>query len=551
MPPVQPLKLLVIGVDGADYARVTRWLGEGRLPRLAALRDEGAFGPLRSTVPALTPPAWSTMLTGMNPGGHGVFEWFPLTGEGGASPVAARRRARTIWEALSDAGWQVGTYNVPTTYPPEPLSAFQVSGFDAPALRPDMAHPPEALQVVLSAVGTYELYPHSILDINCDFADVARHLDLPRDGINALLEAYPCDAAMVVFQVIDWLQHRHLGEPRSDGRDLVEEGYAILDERIGQILDRWCGPETTVVILSDHGGTLTTRLINLEKVFQDRGLLAYRAPGDGGREAYERRRRIARLSLSAWTLLKAKLPRLARILAPAARRARGKLASYHEGAEIDWEHTKAVPWGVDGAIRLNVQGRDAHGSVAPGEVDAVRQEVIDALMTLRDPVTREPICRGVRTREELYTGPYADEGPDLVVDTADPRCLCVSYRDTGELPMLDVQPEDVVVLDPPWCIHDPYGILLAAGPAFEPGSAPDEAGLADVVPTILAALGLPVPAGLDGRVLMEVLASSHLDSHPLRVGPPWPAPDAATGGGFSTQDDEAAVEERLRDLGYL
>ena len=71
-------KVLVIGLDGATWQLFRPWASAGRLPRLAALMQRGTWGPLRSTIPPLTLPAWSSLMTGRNPGGHGIYAFWRL-----------------------------------------------------------------------------------------------------------------------------------------------------------------------------------------------------------------------------------------------------------------------------------------------------------------------------------------------------------------------------------------------------------------------------------------------------------------------------------------
>src|SRR5439155_1638988 len=103
------------------------WIAEGKLPNLAALMKTGAWGRLASILPPITPPAWTAFMTGKNPGKHGIFDFlgarpgtYELTYLNGAS-----RRAKTIWRMLSDAGYTVGTMNIPFTYPPEHLNVHR------------------------------------------------------------------------------------------------------------------------------------------------------------------------------------------------------------------------------------------------------------------------------------------------------------------------------------------------------------------------------------------------------------------------------------------
>jgi len=92
------MRVLVLGLDGADRDLVDRLLAEGKLPTLGRLVRDGAYGPLRSTIPAVTPTAWSSFLTGLNPAGHGIFN-FSSNPNRGRSRVesAASRSGAPLW----------------------------------------------------------------------------------------------------------------------------------------------------------------------------------------------------------------------------------------------------------------------------------------------------------------------------------------------------------------------------------------------------------------------------------------------------------------------
>ena len=143
-------KLLIIGLDGATFDLIEPWADE--LPHLARLMREGAWGRLRSTVPPATFPAWTSFMTGVDPGQHGVFDFTRRVP--GAYRVefvnATHRRVPTLWRILSDAGLRVGVLGVPATYPPEHLNGFQISGFDAPiavGIDRSFVQPPELFQL--------------------------------------------------------------------------------------------------------------------------------------------------------------------------------------------------------------------------------------------------------------------------------------------------------------------------------------------------------------------------------------------------------------------
>ncbi len=549
-------RLLIIGIDGADWL-ITRCLMEaGYLPNLRALAETGAFGPCRSTIPPTTPPAWTTIMTGKNPGKHGVFDFLPMAGDAMDTPIASRRRAMTIWRALSDAGLRVGTFNLPATWPPERLSAFQVAGFDAAEFGPTLAWPREAFDVLRDAAGDYDIFPFSIQTPEGDPDAVRRHADIAVIGTQALLESWPCDVYMVSFQIVDWVQHGHLGREMApmapatlseDGQ--VVSAYRIVDDRIGALVSEWRGDETTVIVISDHGGTPADRLVNMEKLFLEHGLLAHTTT-DGNTARLQERRSRAALALRLWLGLKKALPPLTRLLGPLARSMRARMSGYQEDVTIDWSRTRALPWGDYGQVRLNISGRDPHGIVPPSDVEALVAEITELLLSLRDPVSDEPIYRAVMRNEELYVGPWAELGPDLHPVPVQERYMAASGRSgVAELPLLDVQPEPVMALDPPWGIHSSVGIMLIAGRGVRQGISIKDTTIADFAPTALHLLDYPVPEDIDGRSLTEVLDADVVGAEPS-VGEPWPAPEPSQQVAYSDAEREA-VEERLRSLGYM
>ena len=132
------MRILCLGLDGADYDLVRELLGQGRLPTLARLSREGAFGPLRSTIPAVTPTAWSSFLTGLNPAGHGIFN-FSSNPNRAPQRVesAASRSGSPLWRPLGAAGIRSAFVTIPFTYPPEPIDGVVVTGYGGPS-RPEI-----------------------------------------------------------------------------------------------------------------------------------------------------------------------------------------------------------------------------------------------------------------------------------------------------------------------------------------------------------------------------------------------------------------------------
>jgi predicted AlkP superfamily phosphohydrolase/phosphomutase len=154
-------RVVILGLDGLDHALTEKLLAEGKLPNLAALRDQGSFQALGSTLPPISPVAWSSFQTGVNPGKHNIFDFlvpdlrsyqpklssveirpprrmlklgkyrFPL----GKADVRLLRKSQPFWSILSEYGIFNCIIRVPITFPPEKLRGVQLSAMCVPDLR--------------------------------------------------------------------------------------------------------------------------------------------------------------------------------------------------------------------------------------------------------------------------------------------------------------------------------------------------------------------------------------------------------------------------------
>lgn len=162
-PPKPPRfkRVVILGLDGLDYGLTEQLLGEGKLPHLKSLQTQGSFQPLASTLPPISPVAWSTFQTGVNPGKHNIFDfltpdektyqpklssveirsieakrgWWPFVWSSRRTDVRMLRKSRPFWGVLSDYGIFNCILRVPITFPPEKLHGVQLSAMCVPDLR--------------------------------------------------------------------------------------------------------------------------------------------------------------------------------------------------------------------------------------------------------------------------------------------------------------------------------------------------------------------------------------------------------------------------------
>lgn len=612
-------KVLVVGLDGLEPTVVEPLLATGALPNLAALQKRGGFARVATTAPAQTPVAWSSFATGVNPGGHGIFDFLrrdPRTylpdlalnryeQKNAFTPPHAvnLRRGTPVWSRLAEAGIPATVLRCPCTYPPDPLQGRLLSGMGVPDLRGGLGtatyyttaegiQPGESERVVhlqANADGSFSApligprHPRTRADVALDFTiqhdpttglvrfrcpgatpDVLEltpgrwsdwlrlkfkvgllqswrgmvRLLLVRSGPDLALYASPinfdpeappfpisnpadyagnlaaaigpyyttgmvedhaglsngrfdeaafldqCDLAWrdreammlhelerfdeglfyCLYDTPDRVQHlfwrflepdhpaHHGRTPSGEFAGVIAEHYRRADAAVGSAL-AFADDQTLVIVLSDHGFGSFRRCVDLNAWLLEHGLLALR---DGLRPGPE-----------AGDLLRA----------------------------VDWSRTKAYAVGL-GGIYLNLQGREASGIVPTIEAENLKASIARALTGLADPQGGALAVRGVRSREELYRGPYVHEAPDLL--TLFERGYRVSWGTSMGGVGASVFEDNTNA----WGgdhIVDPAlvpGVLFMDRP-FRGGGAR----LIDLAPTILSALGLPTDPALEGEDL--------------------------------------------------
>jgi len=551
-------------LDGGTLELIRQWAEAGELPVLADLMRHGTWGNLQSTIHPVTATAWSTFLTGVNAGRHGVYDFvrrrpgdqrLELTS-------AATIRSPTLFSYLAAHGRRAVSVNVPFTYPPPQVEgACILAGLPAPMASPAIAHPKHLFDEVRAAVGDYVVNVHNSRYRSGPNAleryarDVEASVDIQAEAMRYLLRQGPWDLGMIVFAATDEASHAFWhcmdatdGTPEACYRDVIFRVYQRADRAIGRLLDDV--GEIPVLVMSDHGFGPLKKLVNLNRWLLDTGFLKLREAGDG----WSRQQLYLGLLKRGAEFYQRRLPpslryRLRRVLHPLISPARERLESDLFQAPIDWSRTRAYSLGTGGSIYINLAGREPFGIVHPGaEYDAVCREIAARLEELKDPETGERIVRRVAHREEIYHGPLLDQAPDLIVLWRDYAYWGRGRYDAPDAPLFQER-YAVGFSDLPLTgIHRLEGMLIAAGPGLAAGRRIEGAHIADLLPTILHLLELPVPQGLDGRVLVELWETP---TAPQVAGKSPVSEEAATTDSVFTADEARVVEQRLRDLGYL
>jgi len=556
-------RVLIVGLDGATFDLIEPWARLGNLPYLARLMEQGAWGRLRSTVPPATFPAWTSLMTGVNPGQHGVLDFSRrVPGTYRIQFVnATYRRQPSVWRLLSQAGRRVAVVGRPATYPPEAINGLLISGFDSPVttgIDRSFVYPPDLYDEIRRAVGSYELTDFQELRIGPGWHEMALrkllHAIRRRTEIAAyLLDREPWDCLFVHFGESDTVAHHFWafhdpGSPRYDEGGAARLGHAIstvygaLDRAIGELLAR-AGDAATVMVVSDHGsGGTGERVIYLNRWLARQDWLRFTQPSPARQ-------------LGGW--LKRWGMALPAFFQEWAWRGplRGLVGRLESGARlrgIDWAGTRAFSEEVNTlpAIWLNVRGREPMGTVEPGaDYERLRDEILARLAEWRNLETGEPVVACGWRREELYHGPAVEAAPDIVLEPALDRGYAYTFLSSGGKPG-----EPICTLAPSERLgakggsmngsHRSEGVLILAGAGVRWGVRLAAPHITDIAPTLLHLFDVSLPANLDGRVLTEALAADGpIEFGPLEAGAELPpSPYSAL--------QARMVGRRLQGLGY-
>jgi predicted AlkP superfamily phosphohydrolase/phosphomutase len=495
----------------------------GELPNFARLATCGRMSEMESTCPPISPVAWSSFMTGVNPGKHNIFDFLnrnlrslrpelssarissPIRRHGRqpTADIAGLRKSRPFWHLLADHGIFSAALRVPITFPPEPFNGLSLSAMCVPDLRgtqgtftvfeeagsgrpltggqrievvfnngradtqldgprmdekvlttplifhwspqqPDILiidlkdetirlhrgiHSPwihlsfrsgwrrvrgiarfqftgpsptfrlyvtpiqidpEAPALPIGHPSAFPIYlakligPFATLGLAEDtwarnegvldeasFQAQAESIQSEREAMFfALLERIPRGFLTCVFDLPDRIQHLFwANEAVADSA--ITQAYRRMDTLLGQTLDR-LDPESLLFVMSDHGFAAFRRGVNLNAWLKDQG----------------------------WLTLKS------------------DAADADFLGAIDWAKTRAYSFGLSG-IHLNLKGREAHGIVNPEEAADLKKEIRTRLQDLLDPVDGTRAIVQVYDNNNIYSGPYAENGPDLVVGFAD------------------------------------------------------------------------------------------------------------------------------------
>jgi predicted AlkP superfamily phosphohydrolase/phosphomutase len=541
-------RVILFGLDGATYTVLDDLVQRGVMPFFGEFTGRGTRATLRSTVPPLTPPAWTSMVTGRSPGHHGIhnFMQFESPSSRFNRVVTTRQlRCETIWSIAARQGRRAGCLNFVAHNPPPRIDGFVIPGWMTWRWIRNQSHPGDIINQLKEALPNLDLK-----ELGMDFTEeqkavhgaelddydawVDLHIRRERQWFDILRHQLKHDTASlvgIVFDGVDKLQHllwSHLDPalaPENPSpsflriRKRCDDYFRQIDAFLAETVEL-AGPDGNVFVVSDHGFCGTSETLYINAWLAREGYLTW---NDSAVQADADSHRLG-------------------------------VAHQHLIQAIDLERTTAyADTASSNGIHIVVRGvRGPHG-IPLQDYNRFRAELIGKLQIHCVNDAGQPLVRRVWTREEIFAGESMDVAPDLTLELHDHgffSTLCSSVV-SKHRPV-------------PVGTHHPDGILVAAGPGIVAQRLDRPLRMIDVAPTLLHALGLPIPADLEGHVVTDLYPAEFVRRNPVQEGPATRAPGTAAVAAKVKADqpdtketvelnnaEEEQLTMRLRALGYL
>lgn len=515
-------RVLLVGLDSADAELIERWADRGYLPTFASLRREGLWTRLRTTAEVMHVSAWPSIYTGTTPGQHGLYHAYQVrAGDQRIQRTSPAWSARPpFWKHLDDAGRRCIVLDAFMDWPLPGFKGQQVleygtwTWFGEPG-----SSPPDLLKDIVRRFGPYPAPDHSRL------TSVPADLRAFRDKLVAgaakksevtrwLMREQPWDMLFVTFAEPHGAGH-YLWHAEDSGYPTYPAGgvpgmatpirdvYAAVDRALGEILDA-ADDRTTVLVTSGDGMAPNySGTHHLPPMLARMGLHA----------SQETSAAPARKSLLKQIRGMIPMPIRQAVTRCLSRDMQHRLSTGWVNAGMDWGHTKVfpIPNSNEAYLRVNLQGREPQGIVAPGAESEALLAALDAEMRrLVNPANDEPAAERVTLVDGVFPGPERRHLPDLVVswrpearvlhDLASPACGHVHGPAGHEIA--------------PYYTgnHRAVAFLAGRGPGVAGGSGLSGGHIVDIPATILALLAVEAPAWMEGDVLPELMPAT-----PVRV----------------------------------
>jgi predicted AlkP superfamily phosphohydrolase/phosphomutase len=434
-------RAILIGLDGTPYTLARRFIEDGTMPRMAELMRRGTLLQMDTSMPDISSVAWTSFMTGANPGRHGIYGFLDLQPNTYKIyfPNSGHIKSETLWDAVGRAGRRSIVINVPSTYPARPLNGILIAGFVAVDLN-KATHPQSLVPTLREMDYRIDVDARKVQQSHdALMEDILTTLDRRVATLLYLFDKEPWDLFIGVITETDRLQHFFMDAIEDEAHkyhSAFRDFYRKVDDFIGRMAERL--RDESLLIMSDHGFTPIKRQVYLNRWLVDNGYL--------------------KLKDNARTIEEIADGSLAFALDP-------------------------------GRIYVNVKGKYPGGAVERADAPKVAEEIKRGLSEISAEGMR--IVKRVYERDELFRGPVVESAPDLCAQTI------YGYDLKGAVNKKELMDREIFTGmhtqdDATLFISSPQGALRS-----------DKPHITDVAPTLLDSMGLTIPEGMDGRSMFK------------------------------------------------
>lgn len=439
---IKTKRAVLIGLDGTPYTLVRRFISDGTMPRLGEIVRAGTLLQMDTSIPDISSVAWSSFMTGSNPGRHGIYGFLDL--QPGTYkiyfPNSNHIKADTLWDIVGQAARRSIVINVPSTYPAKPLNGILVSGFVAIDIN-KATYPPDLVPKLRELDYRIDVDARKVRESHeALMDDILKTLERRVETLLYLFDNEQWDLFIGVITSTDRLQHFFWDAIEDEGHrfhSAFRDYYRRVDSFLGHVADRL--KDETLFIMSDHGFT---------------GIKS-------------------QVYLNHWLVR------------------HGYLKLKQDARSIEDIAADSVAFVLDpGRVYLNLKGRYPAGTLTNGDATRVLEEISLGLREITADGT--PIVKSLFRRDEVFRGPLIDSAPDLCVQTV------YGYDLKGAVNKTELMDREVFT-----GMHTQDDATLFVGLPRE-NLKDVRPHIIDVAPTILDTMGIAPPDGMDGRSLVAL-----------------------------------------------
>lgn len=455
-------KVAVIGLDGVSWTILHNLLSNNAMPYLDSIVENSAKGVLKSTIPPTTPPAWTSIATGVNPGKHGIYDFVKLVG-GYETKIITSLDVRypRIHEMIALAGLKTISINIPFTFP---ILKIKNSIVVSDWIGSKICFFPRKIE---SCMKNYKPYSLSVPSLDKLYKETKDRVE----AVNTLINKVEWNLFFVIFMEPDHVMHKY-GLPTA--KNEMEEQYYKIFTEIDKTIERASKIADLLIIISDHGFSEYRYRININSYLAKLGFTVgtYETSIKGIVDLKNEKRAVEikvpsiLYKLKSFGLVKNFAKRVYKLLT---------------GKNMTAKWPRPNP-------------RKSKAFLPTTESCGIYVKDKSLIDTVLLELKKLKGIKHVWKREDIYHGPYVNLAPHIIFQPNFDNGFTVGS--TLITPLIFSKRRFY------W--HHPDGIVIVSGDDVIPGWWKREVETFDIPPTILQYMSLPLPVDTDGNPLQNI-----------------------------------------------